>query len=106
MELLNQLIHIQESLLRTETVLTFMLFVGFVGFGVFIERRLWPWFVTYMDTAQEHAQEVKMRQIDLLEQGEIRWRRTAEKIEVTLEELIKQLTIIGTRLERPDRDRN
>ena len=38
---------------KPEFVFSLSFFIGFIGFGVFFSRSVWPWFQSYMNKAQE-----------------------------------------------------
>ena len=41
------------AMFKPEFVFSLAFFIGFVGFGYFVNGSVWPWFQTYMNRAQD-----------------------------------------------------
>jgi hypothetical protein len=39
---------------KPDFVFSLVFFIGFIGFGVFFSRQVWPWFQTYVDKRLEY----------------------------------------------------
>lgn len=65
-------------ILNSQNVLAALAVVVVVGFGLFIDRRVWPWWITWADKWWSDSVALKNKQLELQEKNDMRWYRTSE----------------------------
>ena len=83
-----------EFALQTEQVLTILLFVSFLGIGVFVKTMLWPWFVEYTRVHQENYNAHRNAQIQLLKDSQNRWDEAAKQTNISLDKMSEELAVM------------
>lgn len=79
------------SLLKTETILQFLLVISFVGFGTWFARAGWPWLTKYFEKRQDFQFELEERRIEAEAEADRRWQETMARMTDTFANLKEEL---------------
>lgn len=68
------------TIINSQNVLSALAVLAFLGFGLFIDRRVWPWWVTFSQQLQTDSVALKNRALEVQERNDQRWYQTSDKI--------------------------
>lgn len=82
------------AIANSQNVLALLAVVVVVGFGLFIDRRVWPWFTVASE--KWRSDQVELQKSELLARGEnnARWYRMADTMNREFQSVSVQLAII------------
>lgn len=79
------------GLLKTETILQFLLVVSFFGFGIWFARAAWPWMTRFFEKKQDFQFELEKRRIDAEAESDRRWQESMTRMTDTFANLKEEL---------------
>lgn len=72
---------------RAETVLSLLLFIGVIGFGLWFYRKGWPWAETFFKYLVDQRNEIEKIRIQCDQENDRRWQQLMQDMSMKFAEL-------------------
>lgn len=66
-------------ILDSRNVLAGLSVIVILGLGLFLDKRVWPWFTVYIEKRREDNAALRQKELDVKEKNDLRWYRTSDK---------------------------
>lgn len=85
---------IVAAIINSQNVLSGLAVVVVLGFGLFVDRRVWPWWVTFSEQWRQDSVNFKQRALDVQEKNDARWYRMSDRFVQEMQTTAVTLTMV------------
>jgi hypothetical protein len=87
-------LEVVTAIINSQNVLSALAVVAFVGFGWFLDRRVWPWFTSFSQQWRADSVSLKQKSLEVQEKNDLRWYRTSDRFIEEMQTTVVTLTIV------------
>jgi hypothetical protein len=86
------------KLYNPQTWATLLVFLGFVGTGIFFYKRFWPWYTEYKNKQQQLDHDLETQRLQLEADSDRRWQETTTRQTQVFASFTAEIAVLNSRI--------
>lgn len=91
-----------QIIANSDRALLSLLVLAMTAAGIFIDRRVWPWLIVFIEKRHNDMVELEKMRLQFFEKSDARWSRSACEFRDEMRTVTVQLAVIREQLDQTD----